>query len=195
MIHAHAELYSRLSSVQTFALWAELHRQHLVDDAPDLQLARGEVLAEKCRGLSHAEVVMSIAHRSETFWSDVLCVILRKPIYLCAKGETGVEMTDVLGRPLPLPIGHRRGEPVGTGGMPRKIASRLGGRVQYQRKFDPRVITVLADRNPKQPTSKAYTRFQMYYTGMTVTEYTTLGGTMSDIVHDTAKGHIKVDMP
>lgn len=195
MIHAHAELYSRLSSVQTFALWTELHRQHLVDDAPDPQLARGEVLAEKCQGLSHAEVVMSIAHRSETFWSDVLCVILRKPIYLCAKGETGAEMTDVLGRPLPLPIGHRRGEPLGTGGMPRKIASRLGGRVQYQRKSDPRVITILSEKNPKQPASKSYARFQMYYNGITVNEYISLGGSMSDVSHDTAKGFIRVDMP
>lgn len=191
MIHAHMELYRRLSPVQTLALWNELYVADLVNDPPDTMCSRGEVLAEKCKHLSHAEVVLSISAKAEPFWCDVLCCLLEKPIYMCARGETSIHLTDVEGRPLPLPIGHRRGDLVGAGALPKRIAQR----VQYQKKIDPRIITLVSTLNPKLPGTKSHERFSMYRSGMSVTEYMLLGGLAGDIIHDGKRGYISVDIP
>jgi len=190
MIHAHVTLYSRLTPPQSLALWDHLYQSGLVSDPPDPRAASGDTLASKCSEISHAEVVMSIADKSTKFWCDVLDLLLQKPVYLCARGETGIPLTDLSGRPLPLPIGHRRGEAAGTGGMPKRVATR----VQYQRKHDPRVIVKLVEKNPKIPNSKSYARFQIYRLGMTVSEYVALGGYPADIVNDVSKGYIVVDI-
>lgn len=191
MISRHSDLYKKLTRVQALALWDHLYNCRLVTDAPDPRIATGETLAQKCQHLSHAEVVMTMASRVESFWCDILCCLLEKPIYLCARGETGVPLTDIEGRPLPLPIGHRRGQPAGTGGLPKRVAAR----VQYQKKHDPRVIVQLVEKNPKIPNTKSYDRFKLYTLGMSVSEYLALGGLPGDIVHDVKKGYIVVDVP
>ena len=190
MIHSHSQLYKKLSSELTVALWQHLHERRLVIDPP-IGEVQGEDLAKKCSHLSHAEVVLAIANKSEPFWCDILCNLLEKPLYLCARGETSVPLFDIEGRPLPLPIGHRRGQAVGTGGMPRQIAQRI----KTHQKYDPRVIVKLTDENPKTPFSKAYERFSLYSIGMSVNEYLAIGGKPEDIKFDTLKGYIAVDMP
>lgn len=195
MIHAHTAIYKKLTPVQTLALWNHLYDQHLVEEPPDPRISRGDVLAEKVQHLSHAEVVMAIAGLSSPFWCDVLCSLLEKPIYMCARGETGIPMYDMENRPLPLPIGHRRGEAAGTGGLPRKVKMRLGTKAQYHKKIDPRVIKTLIDYNPKMPGTKSHERFGLYTVGMSVSEYVALGGKAADIAHDVGKGFITVDMP
>jgi len=184
-------MYSKLTLVQTYALWSYLYSENLVNSPPDPSQCSGELLGKECDQLSHAEVILAIADKKDIIWCDILCCLLEKPLYLCARGETGVPLTDIAGRPLPLPIGHRRGQGPGSGDIPRRIAKR----VQYQRKFDPRVIVKIVDKNPKTPNTKSYFRFQIYKIGMNVNEYVALGGTHGDIVHDVEKGYIVIDNP
>ena len=191
MIPAHAEIYRSLTPVETLALWTELYRSSLVSDPPDPTVPDGSVLAEKCSMLSHAEVVLSVAHRPEKFWYSVVEKLIRRPVYMCARGETSIPLTDYEGRPLPLPIGHRRGEPVGSHPIPARVRKRF----QYRTTVDGRVIVLLVDTNPKQPRSKSYSRFALYATGMTVSEYVAIGGHRSDIPFDVSRGYIRVDLP
>ena len=55
-----------------------------------------------------------------------------------------------------------------------------------------RTITVLAATNPKKPSSKAYQRFALYRTGMTVGDYVKAGGRVGDIQYDTRHQFISV---
>lgn len=195
MIAAHAELLHQLDPVESLALWDRLWRHSLVFDAPDPRIARGAVLAEKCSHLSHAQVVLTIADRTGIFWCNILDKILKKPIYLCARGETGIPTTDLNGNPLPMPVGHRRGEAVGTGQMPATVYRRLAKKAQYKPKHDPRVIVFVQDMNPKMPGTKSHERFALYRQGMTVSQYVAAGGRRDDIAHDVQKGFIRVDLP
>lgn len=191
MIEAHVQLYSRLTRVEAYLLWTHLWRVGLVTSPPDPTAPDGGRVGQACAQLSHAEVILSMSSRSEVIWCDIMDKLLQKPIYLCARGETGIPTVDLLGRPLPMPIGHRRGEALGTGGLQRPIIDRL----QRQRKHDPRVIVWIVEKNPKLPGSAAYKRFSLYKVGMSVAEFVALGGFPRDVVHDTHEGFIRVDMP
>ena len=190
MIPPHAELYAQLTPVQALYLWRDLHEQQLVQSEPDPSVATGPHIADLCRELSHAQVVLSISRRKEAIFYDIAEVLVRKPIYMCARGETGTPLTDIEGRPLPTPIGHRRGEPPAA--PITLVAARK--RMQYTQKLDPRVITSIAP-NPKKPGSKAYARYSLYSEGMTVQQYLVAGGESSDIRYDVEHGFIKVDLP
>ena len=189
MIHRHAELYGNLIPAQSAILWRRLHSQGLVAEPPTPGNVSGEMLAWSVQHLSHAEVVMTIASCTETVWCDILDALLQQPVYLCARGETSVPLTDIAGRPLPLPVGRRRGQPVGAVAPPKAIVNRI----QYQRRRDPRIITLLAERNPKSGASRE--RFALYRTGMSVSEYIALGGWRSDIAYDADRGFIRLDLP
>ena len=190
MVPPHAALYSALTDMQALYLWQELHRSGLVQDDPDPSAATGPLVAELCSGLSHAQVVLSISYRTERVFYDIAQVLLQRPIYMCARGETGIPLTDIEGRPLPLPIGHRRGEPPAAP-VTLKPARR---KMQYQQKLDPRVISGIVP-NPKKVGSKSYERFALYREGMTVQEFLLLGGTSGDIRYDVEHGFIRVDLP
>lgn len=190
MIPPHAELYSQLSPVQALYLWRDLHQQGLVVEEPDPASASGELIASMCQGLSHAQVVLSISGRQERIFYEIAEILVRKPIYMCARGETGIPITDIEGRPLPTPIGHRRGEPPAA--PITLVAARK--RMQYTQKLDPRVIVVVVP-NPKKPGTKAYQRYSLYQTGMTVQQYLAAGGESSDIRYDVNHGFITADLP
>jgi len=190
MIPPHADLYSQLSPVQALFLWRDLHEQGLVSEIPDPSSATGELIATLCQGLSHAQVVLSISSRREQIFYDIAEVLVRRPIYMCARGETGIPITDIEGRPLPTPIGHRRGEPPAA--PVTLVPARR--RMQYAQKLDPRVITVVVP-NPKKVGTKAYHRYSLYQTGMTVQQYLAAGGESSDIRYDVNHGFITVDLP
>lgn len=190
MIPPHAELYSQLSPVQALYLWRDLYQQHLVSEPPDPAAATGEFIASLCQGLSHAQVVLAISARREQIFYDIAEVLVRRPIYMCARGETGIPITDVEGRPLPTPIGHRRGEPPAA--PVTLVPARR--RMQYAQKIDPRIITVVVP-NPKKPGTKAHHRYSLYQTGMTVQQYLAAGGESSDIRYDVNHGFITVDLP
>lgn len=190
MIPPHAELYGQLTPVQALYLWRDLYQQHLVSEAPDPAAATGELIASLCQGLSHAQVVLAISARREQIFYDIAEVLVRKPIYMCARGETGIPITDIEGRPLPTPIGHRRGEPPAA---PVTLTP-ARRRMQYAQKIDPRIITVVVP-NPKKPGTKAHHRYSLYQTGMTVQQYLAAGGESSDIRYDVNHGFITVDLP
>ena len=54
-------------------------------------------------------------------------------------------------------------------------------------------IKVLSEKNPKRPTSKAYSRFEFYKTGMTVGEFIKAGGTYGDLAWDLNRKYIEVE--
>ena len=150
-------------------------------------------LADICNQmqLSHATIVMTLAREADPFLVELTCDLLKKPIYLCARGETGFPETDFLGRPLPMPIGHRRGEPLSVG-APVIIVRRTMTRTLKQ---DPRVFIYVASPNPKQPGTAAHKRFALYQEGMTVTHYLALGGRPQDIKYDLGRGYIQLRLP
>ena len=117
--------------------------------------------------------------------------LLEKPVYLCARGESGIPTTDLLGRPLPMPIGHRRGEPLGMGGLPVTVRRKI----RLARRQDTRVVTWIADPNPKKPGTRSHARFLLYRVGMTLSEFLDTGGVAADIVHDINSGLIRVELP
>lgn len=190
MIPPHSELYRSLSPIQSLYLWRELHRSGLVQSDPDPTAATGEHIASLCSGLSHAQVVLAISYRSEPVFYEIAQVLLQRPIYMCARGETGIPLTDIEGRPLPLPIGHRRGEPPAAPVTLKAARARM----QYTHRPDPRVITCIVP-NPKKPGSKSHARFELYREGMTVSEFMAVGGTTADIKYDAGHGYIRVDLP
>lgn len=190
MIPPHAKLYESLSPMQALFLWRELRRCDLVQAEPDPSEATGALVAELCRDLSHAQVVLSISYRTEPVFYDIAQVLLQRPVYQCARGETGLPLTDIEGRPLPLPIGHRRGEPPAA---PVTLTP-ARKRMQYTHRLDPRVITQVVP-NPKKPGSKAHARYALYREGMTVTEFMAAGGTSADVKYDADHGFIRVDLP
>lgn len=190
MIPPHAELYAQLTPVQALYLWRDLHEQGLVAEPPEPPLASGPHIADLCQGLSHAQVVLSIVSRTERIFYDIAEVLVRKPIYHCARGETGIPLTDIEGRPLPTPIGHRRGEPPAV--PTTLVAARK--RMQYTQKLDPRVISSIVP-NPKTPGTKAHHRYALYAEGMTVQQYLAAGGESSDIRYDVNRGFIQVNLP
>lgn len=140
--------------------------------------------------LSHAEVVLSIASETSDLYLEIMERLIKKPIYLCARGETGIPTTDLAGNPLPYPIGHRRGEPPGTSAFS-KFATKRDRPIT---KVDRRTIENVQP-NPKQPGSKAYEAYKLYRNGMTVSEFLSLGGSRKDLVWDAKRGFITLDVP
>lgn len=191
MIPAHADLVSRLTDTQATALAIRLALSDILPtNLPDT--VTGPMLAQICteRRLSHAEVVLACAQESGEFWVTLLSTLLERPMYMCARGETGTPVTDIHGRPIPTPIGHRLGEQPQMPTPPRRTRDR----VHLHRKRDHRLIVDIVP-NPKQPGSKSWHRFQLYREGMTVSEYKLAGGYPQDIGYDVAKNYIRLRMP
>lgn len=58
-----------------------------------------------------------------------------------------------------------------------------------------RVITVLAEGNPKRAGTEAFKRFALYVSGMTVQAFLDAGGRSVDLAWDVAHKHIRLDKP
>lgn len=54
------------------------------------------------------------------------------------------------------------------------------------------IIKVLVENNPKRKGTLAYTRFELYRSGMTVAEYIAAGGRTGDVNHDATEGYIEL---
>lgn len=57
---------------------------------------------------------------------------------------------------------------------------------------DDRIITVVAEENPKKAGTKSHDRFALYHTGMSVSEFVAAGGTRADVKWDAERGYIEV---
>jgi hypothetical protein len=80
------------------------------------------------------------------------------------------------------------GEPAAPTEEPKAEAKKRGPAAQYA---DDMVITVLV-ANPKRPNSKAFARFALYATGMTVREAMTAGLRRDDFRWDVMHAHIEI---
>lgn len=200
MIPAHVELYSALSVPQAQLLASRLLRHGLVspDQVAEPESITGPTVASWCAGLSHAQVVLCLAQETSELGLETIETLLAKPIYMCARGETGdpaiLALTDVEGRPLPLPVGRRRGlaqEIERTDRVvpqvPRRPSLRRGTR-------DPRVILSVVP-NPKRPTSDAYVRFARYVVGMSVEDALASGVRQVDLAYDESRGFVVLGLP
>ena len=56
-------------------------------------------------------------------------------------------------------------------------------------------IRILVPSNPKKPGSMAWHRFNFYKEGMTADQFRAAGGRRDDLLNDTAKGYIAIDVP
>lgn len=199
MIPAHAQLYSRLSPAMAQLLSAQLLDHGLLQPdqvqsavGDDLSAITGELVASWCRDLSHAQVVLTLARETDPLALDTMDALLQRPIYICASGETSEPLTDMLGRPLPLPVGMRRGEAPSTTPMPPMRTRNQDQRTAARR--DPRVIIRMVP-NPKQRGSAAWERYQFYAIGMRVEEALAAGVRRVDVEHDQKKGYIELALP
>lgn len=199
MIPAHVQLYSKLSPAMAQLLSAQLldhgllqleQVQSAVGD--DLSAITGELVASWCADLSHAQVVLTLARETSELALDTMDALLQRPIYICASGETGEPLTDMLGRPLPLPVGMRRGEAANTTPMPPMRTRNQDQRTSARR--DPRVL-IRVQKNPKMPGSAAWERYQFYAIGMRVEEALAAGVRRVDIEHDQRRGYIELALP
>lgn len=199
MIPAHAQLYRRLTPAMAQLLSAQLLEHGLVSVdqiestvGSDISSVTGEHVAAWCAGLSHAQVVLTLARETDTLALDTMDALLARPVYICADGETGEPLTDMLGRPLPLPVGMRRGEAPNTSPMPPMRTRNPDQRSTARR--DPRVIVRMVP-NPKQRGSAAHERYSFYALGMRVEEALAAGVRRADIEHDQRKGYIELALP
>lgn len=198
MLPAHAALYRALPAPAAALLASRLLERGLVSETvvrstvgDDLQKIDGLTIASWCQDLSHAQVVLCLAQETSPVGLEAIEHLLRRPIYMCARGETGEVLTDISGRPLPLPLGCRRGEaPVTSTALPSSVSIRNSSHMRR----DPRVI-VRVEPNPKRLGTAAYMRYQAYAVGLTIEEVRTAGVTLTDVEHDTRRGFIELALP
>lgn len=199
MIPAHTALYSNLTSAQAQILASRLlahglvQPEQIMETLPDEDLSRidGPTVAQWCRSLSHAQVVLTLVKEVDPIALDALEVLIEKPIYMCAPGETAEPMTDMLGRPLPLPVGHYRGHPAPPTTererLPAPLAAPSG-------RTDHRILDAIVP-NPKRLGSEAYRRFNLYILGAPI-EYSIRNGvTRADVRWDSKQGFITLRVP
>ena len=194
MIPAHAANFARLTLDEAVMLTEHLVRSQLIPEPTTPTQIDGITVATMCQDLSHAEVILSIADTTSSTFVSIMSKLLARPLYMCARGETGEPPVDILGRPLQTPIGHRLGQPAPEPALPRSVTRHLPPpppRITTLR--DPRVIATVAP-NPKRPDSKSFPRYALYRPGMTVSEYVQLGGRREDIKYDVGKGYITLKL-
>lgn len=193
MLASHAAMYSRLNKEEIAYLWQRLIEKKMVTaklpPEPDAY-----TLLSYLEPYSHTEVILSLANDPKEIAMDIASALLEKPIYQCARGETGEPMTDIYGRPLRFPLGHRRGEPPATLTEIPVDIQHMFSRRHLVRRDRRRILSVAP--NPKGKNAKAYQRYEQYRVGETVywhLKHTEL--TMADINYDAKKGFIKFEAP
>lgn len=168
-----------LAPVQLNKLWDHLRSLH------HTRAQTAEAFLQEMQSRNPADVIMACLDQRGEDWNAILSALLAKPLYKCAPGETAFPLTDVKGRTIPSPKGHRLGcapEPIQEEAPPPPTAPR-------PRKRDDRVIMSVQE-NPKNPGSKAHARYALYSVGMTVDQFLDGGGRKQDIVYDTQRGFI-----
>lgn len=173
-----------LTHQQLDHLWRALHHDQLVS-GPDPDLTT-------ISQLTHTDVVLSLADDPTEIGMDIMEILLQKSIYLAARGETGEPLTDTRGRPLPTPIGHRRGETPTRIWASREVMSKLRNRNSRR---DNRII-VSVGPNPKDPGRAAWHRYNHYTVGISVEELLeTTPLTRADVRWDLRQGHVVAAPP
>jgi len=161
MHQRHQAVYDTLTQPEFEYLAQNLVNKRLL---PGLPTSRKELIGWLSQ-YSHAEVVLSLANDPSEIGIDIVEKLIAKPIYMCARGETSEQLTDIQGNPILTPLGHRRHEPPYTSeGLTIKIKNHIKG---VQRRIDTRIVTKVIP-NPKRPGSAAYARFNEYVVGKSV---------------------------
>lgn len=140
--------------------------------------------------LSHAEIVVSLANKTDKMWLDLTDKLLQVPLYALSTSLHTEPSFDIDGQPLPLPVAHRSLDVPLLGSIPVRAAVTLA----HTRKKDTRIVSWVSPMNPKQLNSASYKRFALYRPGMTVSDYVSLGGRYDDIKYDLLHGFIKVSL-
>lgn len=170
MLGRYKERFTALTPEAAGLVWVRARERHPALPAPagtPERQASGEALFEACMvaGLSHAEVVMSIAREQGPVAESAL--------------------TALVGHPLTRPR-------VGTA-APTQPQQRRTHRATPAARSDPRVIRVVAPACPKKPGTNAWRLWQLYRDGMTADEYIAAGGTRAAIRYDSDHGFIRLE--
>lgn len=185
MIAAHTAAIRQLPRNLAATLASALVREGLLDNAPFDPEELAETIA--ATDLTQAEVVMTLATDTSQNAIETVERLIERPIYLCARGETGLPLTNIHGQPISTPVGQRR--LVASPGTPPEAIRRLMTR---SAKRDHRTITWKQETNPKRAGSKAAGYFDMYQIGMSLDELDRAGVPRADIRYDISRGYIRV---
>lgn len=188
----HAELYAALAPAEVVHFYNRAVHSRLIPPVPEDRKPDVDFLLEQLQPYSHAEVVLTLANDTTITGMNIIEKLIERPIYMCARGETGEPLTDIHGNPLKYPLGHRRGEFAHVGGMSTAVSKRLRAPVH---KSDNRIV-ISVKPNPKRAGSEAYNRFNQYVAGQSVNWHliNTIV-TRADIRWDASKNFITLASP
>lgn len=190
MLPRHADVYSTLTPAETAHLWSAVLAAGLADPREPAP-STGVEVPLRLADLSHGEVVLTLATDTTEVGMTVVEKLIERPIYMCARGETGEVFLDVHGHPISTPLGHRRGAPVAA---PRVVPPGRPHPRTTPALRDHRVLSQVLP-NPKRPGSAAHARYAIYRVGMTVDEALAAGVTRADVRWDAKMGFIVLVMP
>lgn len=119
--------------------------------------------------------------------------LIAKPVYMCARGETGLELLDSRNRPIVTPRGSYRDIPLTT---PLKFAREFERkRTTNRQQVDNRVVVNVLP-NPKKIGTTAHEHYNLYTPGKSVSWHViNTDMTRADIRYDIKRGFVKVLSP
>lgn len=159
-------MLSHLSDGHIQHLWSRLLENHNLSS----NISDRDTMITLMADVRHIDMVLLLADDPSEIGMDCMEALLGRSIYLAARGETGEPLTDIRGRRLKTPLGHRRGEP-----PPSMYNTQIKRRMRRApNRADNRVIVHITP-NPKDPSRSAYHRYAQYR----------LGATLDEMVRDT----------
>lgn len=172
-------------------LWYYGHKKGVIQDKPqELPLPR---IIEYLRQQPYNELIMAVADNPKHIAYTIMEKMIAKPIYMCARGETSIELYDSRNRPIVTPRGQYREIPYTT---PLRFAREFDTRLRANKaQVDNRIVVEMMP-NPKKPGTAAHEHYTHYQQGKSVSWHiinTDL--TRADIRYDIKRGFIKVLTP
>lgn len=179
-----------LTQREALYLWTVGQRKGVIQEEAPPPLPR---LLEQLESQDPTELVLLLASDSNHTAYTAMEKLIAKPIYMCARGETGLELRDSKNRPIITPRGQYREIPYTT---PLKFAREFERkRTANRQQVDNRIVTTVMP-NPKKPGTNAHSHYTQYIPGKSVswhiinTEITRV-----DIRYDINRGFVKVLSP
>lgn len=184
---------NELNHNEAIYLWKIANKKGLLKKSPPANPLPFPIILDFLQSCPYDMLVLAAAGDGSHMAYTVMEKLIAKPVYICARGETGMEILDDRNRPIITPRGGYRGiNPLTPFGVAR----------EYQKKFrsfkaavDNRIV-VSTTPNPKKPGSVAHKHFDQYVIGKSVTwNILNTEITRADFRYDEKKGFVTVVAP
>lgn len=171
-------------------IWQVGHRKGVFQEETPPPLPR---LLEQLESQDQTELVLMLASDPTHTAYTTMEKLIAKPIYMCARGETGLELFDANNRPIITPRGQYREIPYTT---PLKFAREFDRKLRANKaQVDNRIVTTVKP-NPKKPGTNAHSHYNQYVPGKSVSWHIiNTEITRADIRYDIKRGFVKVLSP